>query len=94
MKRYAIVYDKGIAGYDFGEEYALRGDRFLRYLRLLEQLDIFKRPDLILVKPKAVDDSDLMLVHTREYIDRVNQVAENMGFSQMTRISSQRSLKP
>ena len=31
MGKASIVYDKGIADYDFGLEYEVRGDRFPRY---------------------------------------------------------------
>jgi acetoin utilization protein AcuC len=89
MKKYAVIYDEGIAEYDFGEGYSLRGDRFPRYLRLLESEGIFKRQDVIQVKPKAADDSDLMLVHTEEYIHRVNEIADKLGF-----LSDDTPLKP
>lgn len=89
MDRFAIVYDEGIAEYDFGEEYSLRGDRFPRYLRLLESEGVLNRQDIELVKPVAADDSDLMLVHTEEYIHRVNEIAEKHGF-----LSDDTPLKP
>jgi acetoin utilization protein AcuC len=76
----AIVYHEGIAEYDFGEDYSLRGDRFPRYLRLLENEGILKRPDLELIKPEAANNKDLELVHTKEYIERVNEIAEKEGY--------------
>ena len=85
----AIVYDEGIAEYDFGEEYSLRGDRFPRYLRLLESEGILSRPGIELVKPKAAVDSDLLLVHSEEYIRRVDEIAEKSGF-----LSDDTPLKP
>jgi acetoin utilization protein AcuC len=76
----AIVYHEGIAEYDFGEDYSLRGDRFPRYLRLLETDGILKQPDVELIKPEAANNKDLELVHTKEYIKRVNDIAEKEGF--------------
>lgn len=89
MKKYVLIYDEGIAEYDFGEGYSLRGDRFPRYLRFLESEGILNRPDVELVKPKAADDSDLMLVHSEEYIRRVDEIAEKRGF-----LSDDTPLKP
>ena len=89
MDRYAIVYDEGIAEYDFGEGYSLRGDRFPRYLSLLKSEGVLNRPNIELVRPKAADDSDLLLVHSEEYIRRVNEIAERRGF-----LSDDTPLKP
>jgi acetoin utilization deacetylase AcuC-like enzyme len=76
----AIVYHEGIAEYDFREDYSLHGDRFPRYLHLLETEGILKRPDIELVKPEAANNENLELVHTKEYIQRVNEIAEKEGF--------------
>jgi len=80
MYNYAIFYDKAIAKYDFGEEYALKGDRFPRYLKLLQMEGILNRPDVMLIKPKPASDSDLLLVHTEEYLHRVNEIAKQHGY--------------
>lgn len=80
MDKTSIVYHEGIAEYDFGEDYSLRGDRFPRYLHLLETEGILKRPDIELVKPEAAYNEDLELVHTKEYTQRVNEIAEKENF--------------
>ena len=41
MGKTSIVYHEGIADYDFGLEYEVRGDRFPRYLKLLESKGVF-----------------------------------------------------
>ena len=89
MDKFAIVYHEGIAEYDFGEEYSLRGDRFPRYLKLLQSEGILNRPDMSLLTPKPAEDSDLILVHTREYIEKVNEIADRRGF-----LSDDTPLKP
>jgi acetoin utilization deacetylase AcuC-like enzyme len=63
MGRASVVYHEGIADYDFGLEYEVRGDRFPRYLKLLEAKGVFAK-DVDLIKPEPADDADLMLVHT------------------------------
>ena len=89
MDKVSIVYDEGISEYDFGEEFALRGDRFPRYLQLLKLEGVFDRPELSLVSPTPATDDDLALVHTRDYIRRVGEIAEARGF-----LSDDTPLKP
>jgi acetoin utilization protein AcuC len=79
MGKASIVYDKGIADYDFGLEYEVRGDRFPRYLNLLESKELFGE-DIDLVKPEPATDEDLLLVHSQEYIRRVKRLAEENGY--------------
>lgn len=73
------MYDEGIADYDFGPEYELKGDRFPRYLKLLEAEGVFNKEGVILVKPKPATDEDLLLVHSKEYLRRVDRIAEERG---------------
>ncbi len=80
MEKHAIVYHEGIADYDFGEEYSLRGDRFPRYIHLLESEGVLDRLGIELIVPEPANDEDLLLVHTPEYIKRVNEVAESHGY--------------
>ena len=89
MDKVSIVYDEGISEYDFGEEYSMRGDRFPRYLQLLKSEGILDRPEVSLVTPSPAIDDDLVLVHTREYIRRVGEIAEARGF-----LSEDTPLKP
>jgi len=80
MAKVAVIYHEEIAEYDFGEGYSLRGDRFPRYIRLLESEGVFKRPGVELVKPRAATDEDLKLIHPPEYIAKVKRIAEERGF--------------
>jgi acetoin utilization protein AcuC len=89
VDKFTIVYDEGISEYDFGEDYSLRGDRFPRYLQLLRSEGILDRPDIELIRPGAASDDDLALVHTRDYIKRVNDIAEARGY-----LSDDTPLKP
>ena len=76
----SIVYDEGIALYDFGSDQEMRGDRFPRYLKLLESRGILDLERVSLVKPKSATIDDLLLVHSVEYIDRVDKTAQEKGF--------------
>jgi acetoin utilization protein AcuC len=80
VDKHAIVYHEGIAEYDFGEEYSLRGDRFPRYIHLLESEGVLNRLGIELLVPEPADDNDLGLVHTNDYIKRVKEIAENRGY--------------
>jgi acetoin utilization protein AcuC len=88
-KRACIVYHEGIKDYDFGPDYELKGDRFPRYLKLLEREAIFSREGIDLVSPKSATDDDLLLVHTIEYIRKVEKIAQERGF-----LSEDNPLKP
>jgi acetoin utilization protein AcuC len=78
-KRICIVYHEGIADYDFGPEYELKGDRFPRYLKLLETEGVLMREGIEVVKPQPATDEDLLLVHSKEYLRRVDKIAEERG---------------
>jgi acetoin utilization protein AcuC len=89
VDKVSIVYDKGIAEYDFGEEYSLRGDRFPRYLQLLRSEKVLDNPKIRLVSPDPATDDDLALVHSRNYIERVKEIAERREY-----LSDDTPLKP
>ncbi len=74
MDKASIVYDEGIADYDFGADYSPLGDRFPRYLHLLKSEGVFDN-SVRLVSPKPATDDDLSLAHTRKYIERVKEIA-------------------
>ena len=65
MKKLAVVYHEGVAGYDFGPGHPFRGDRFPRYMEFLKNRGLF-REDCRLIEPRTAEDSDLALVHTTD----------------------------
>ena len=67
----AIVYHDEIAGYDFGPGHPFRGDRFRRFMDLIEDRGLLSDPRVELVEPDAATDDDLRLVHSDEYIEEV-----------------------
>ncbi len=78
--RVCIVYHEGIADYDFGPESELQGDRFPRYLKLLETEGVLKRESIDIVTPKPATDQDLLLVHSIEYLRKIEKIVEEHGF--------------
>jgi acetoin utilization protein AcuC len=74
----ALVYHGEIADYDFGQGHPVRGDRFPRYVKLLRSLGLFDR-GLRLVEPEAATREDLLLVHSPEYIEKVERLATENG---------------
>ena len=76
MDRITIVYHNGIADYDFGSESPIRGKKFPGYLELLKTRDILKRFQINIVEPKIAGEEDLLLIHSEEYIDHVDELAQ------------------
>ena len=79
MDRVAIVYHSGVAEYDFGPGHPFRGDRFPRFMRLLDAHGLLSRPEVRLVEAEAAGDADLLLVHSDAYIRLVERLAERHG---------------
>ncbi len=75
MDRIAIVYHSGVAEYDFGPDHPFRGDRFPRFMRLLDAHGLLNRPEIHLVEPEAAGDADLRLIHSDAYISLVERLA-------------------
>lgn len=75
----AIIYNENISDYDFGHGHPFRGDRFPKYISLLEEKGILSRENIELLKPKAASDDDLLLVHSRDYVERVKRLASRNG---------------
>ncbi len=75
MDHTAIVYHSDVSEYDFGLGHPFRGDRFPRFIKLLEAKGLLYLPDVELVEPEAANNSDLQLVHSDAYIERVDRLA-------------------
>jgi acetoin utilization protein AcuC len=79
-KRVCIVYHEGTKDYDFGPEYELKGDRFPRYIQLLEEQGILKKENIDIYTPEPATKKDLLLVHSKEYLQNVEKIAGEQGF--------------
>jgi acetoin utilization protein AcuC len=76
VEKSAIVYHGGLVEYDFGPGHPFRGDRFTKFMRLVEEHNLLSDPNLELVEPSPADDSDLLLIHSNDYIREVERRAE------------------
>ncbi|RLI10419.1 hypothetical protein DRO42_01285 [Candidatus Bathyarchaeota archaeon] len=75
MERVAIIYHSGVAEYDFGAGHPFRGDRFPRFMSLLDAHGILSRPEVQVVEPEAAVNPDLRLAHSDGYIRLVERLA-------------------
>ena len=80
MKRTAIVYHKDMENYDFGSGHPFRGSRFPQFIGLLKSYSLLDKPEVLLVEPETADDSDLLLVHSTQYIDLVQRRAATRSY--------------
>ncbi|UCH57743.1 MAG: histone deacetylase family protein [Candidatus Bathyarchaeota archaeon] len=69
----AIVYHEGVSDYDFGGGHPFRGDRFPRFMRLLDSQGMLSHPLVTVVEPKPAGDPDLQLIHPEGYIREVEK---------------------
>ncbi len=72
-KPFAVIYHRDALKYDFGPGHPFRADRFTKFMGLLEGLGVLADPMSELVEPDAATDTDLLLVHTRDYLEEVKQ---------------------
>lgn len=71
MVSFAIIYNKDIVLYDFGKGHPFRGQRFIDYMDLIEEKGLLNDPLLKIIKSSNAENSDLLLVHSKDYIDDV-----------------------
>jgi len=76
VDRIAIVYHEGIADYDFVSEPTVGGKKFPNYLELLKSRRLLKRFRIEIIEPKIADRDDLLLIHSEDYIDRVEEIGK------------------
>jgi acetoin utilization protein AcuC len=76
VKPVTIVYHPGIAEYDFGPNHPFRGDRFSKFMRLIDEYGLLSNSRVGLVEPYVATDDDLLLAHSMEYICEVKRRAE------------------
>lgn len=68
--RTAILYSEKMREYDLG--HVLKGDRYQRFMLLFRE-KLGDNPDFEIVEPDYASEADLKLVHTEEYIRRVER---------------------
>ena len=71
MASFAIIYNEDIVLYDFGRGHPFRGQRFIDYMSILKEKGLLKDPLVKIIGSEKANYSDLLLVHSKEYIDDV-----------------------
>jgi acetoin utilization protein AcuC len=73
---FSLVYHEDSVKYDFGWGHPFRSDRFTSFMSLIEERGLLEDPRVSLIKPEAATERDLLLAHTREYVEGVRERAE------------------
>lgn len=70
MSKYAVVYDEKLKEYDLG--HVLKQDRYQIFINLFKQ-KLGHHSDFEIVSPTYATKSDLKLIHTEAYIQRIEK---------------------
>jgi acetoin utilization protein AcuC len=65
----AFIYSDAFARYDYGPEHPLKSFRLKLTYELARAYGLFSLPDSRLVEARPAEEDDLLLYHTRDYID-------------------------
>ncbi|MGQ4892731.1 MAG: histone deacetylase family protein [Candidatus Njordarchaeia archaeon] len=68
----ALVFSRGFERVDFGADHPFSAERFRRVFKFFSS----RFPDLTVLEPHPVGADDLLLVHSREYVDSVRVLSE------------------
>ena len=90
----AILYNKDLARYSFGEGHPLTGDRFRLFFNFFNSKFNSLRDEFKVVEPKAATDEDLELVHSRAYIKAIKSASEGKILLDIYRYVSSDNLNP
>ena len=71
MSKYAVLYSEKIKEYDLG--HVLTQDRYQNFIDLFQE-KLGSHPDFDIIAPPSATDDDLKLIHTQEYIQRIDQL--------------------
>jgi acetoin utilization protein AcuC len=71
MARFAILYSENLKEYDLG--HVLTHDRYQNFMDLFQET-LGRHPDFELVTPPSASHNDLKLIHTEEYINRIERL--------------------
>jgi acetoin utilization protein AcuC len=83
-----LIYCSAYLKYDFGPGHPFGPKRALQFLKKLEKFQVsnarfagfLRNSKLQIVKPQPAKDRDILLVHTKDYLDRVKKLAQENGF--------------
>ncbi len=75
MPRAAFVYTDDYADYHLSDTHPLQQKRLLMTHRLLEKQGAFQTPDSLLIKPVSATKTELLRVHSPEYLDALRRLS-------------------
>jgi len=84
--RFLLVYDEGFTRYDVPPSYAFSGQRFKDFFDFL--LPRMPRELYEVVKPRKATREDLLRVHSEEYLNYVEQLANEIPGSFLTYLTA------
>jgi len=71
-----IIYSSKYLNYGFGPDHPWWPERSREFLKILKKSGL----KYGILEPKRAKDRDIMLVHNKNYIQKVKKLAENLGF--------------
>ena len=73
--RAAVVFDERLTDYDFGPSHPMAPVRVKLTMQLAEQLGVLEELDVVAARPAS--DSELLSVHTADYVERVAKLSRH-----------------
>src|SRR5689334_6611581 len=81
VKKLALAWGSALLNYDFGPEHPFGSARAGMTISLMEEVGLLARPDIITLPVSYASRDDLLLFHTRELLDFVqNACVRGYGF--------------
>jgi acetoin utilization protein AcuC len=75
LNKIGIVYNEEINNYDFGYGHPFSGTRFRDYMQIICEKKIPEQTNIAIIKSEPASDNDLLLVHTKDYLEFVDTQA-------------------
>ncbi len=90
----AILYQRKLQDYSFGEGHPFGGDRFEQFLNFFESRFSPFKDQFEKVVPQEATDEALELVHSKDYIEAIRCASEGKVLSHISRYVSSDNLNP
>jgi len=71
-----ITYHEKFQQYDLGVNHPFRGDRFVKAKAFFDEKGLSQSPNTFFILPSPIERTQLLKVHTEEYVDLVYRLAE------------------
>lgn len=90
----AFLYHKDLASYTFGEGHPLTGERFVEFFSFFTSRCASFKDKFEEIEPQPATNSDLELVHTKDYIKAIESASKGVVLSDIYRYVSSDNLNP